>query len=172
MEIMENVKKSADVMSPEALLEHWQGHRRLTRKVIAAFPEKNFFAFSVGGMRPFAVLAMEILDLTEFGITGIITGRYPSIHDLPHHENNHKKMPKTKADFLEKWDDVTAQLNDLWQQIPLERFQEMEVAFGQYENAVINSIFYYIDNEIHHRAQGTVYLRALGIEPPMFWDRY
>ena len=30
---------------------------------------------------------------------------------------------------------------------------------------------YFIDNEIHHRAQGFVYLRALGIEPPFFWDR-
>jgi uncharacterized damage-inducible protein DinB len=172
MEIMENVKKSAVVISPEALLEHWQGHRRLTRKVIAAFPEKDFFTFSVGGMRPFAVLAMEILDLTEFGIKGIVTKRYPQINDLPHHEGNHGKMPKTQADYLAKWDAVTAQLNDLWQQIPLERFQEMEVAFGQYENSIINSILYYIDNEIHHRGQGTVYLRALGIEPPMFWDRY
>jgi uncharacterized damage-inducible protein DinB len=28
-----------------------------------------------------------------------------------------------------------------------------------------------IDNEIHHRGQGYVYLRALGIEPPGFYDR-
>jgi uncharacterized damage-inducible protein DinB len=28
-----------------------------------------------------------------------------------------------------------------------------------------------IDNEIHHRAQGYVYLRALNIEPPHFWER-
>jgi uncharacterized damage-inducible protein DinB len=172
MEIMENVKKSAVVISPEALLEHWQGHRRLTRKVIAAFPEKDFFSFSIGGMRPFAALAMEILDLTEFGITGIVTERYPEMQDLPHHSNNAEKMPKNQADFLAKWDNVTANLNNLWQQIPLERFQEMEVAFGQYENSIINSMLYYIDNEIHHRGQGTVYLRALGIEPPMFWDRY
>ena len=26
-------------ITPEGLLEHWQGHRRLTRRVIAAFPE-------------------------------------------------------------------------------------------------------------------------------------
>ncbi|MGB4400232.1 MAG: DinB family protein [Daejeonella sp.] len=26
------------------------------------------------------------------------------------------------------------------------------------------------DNETHHRAQAYVYLRALGIEPPAFWD--
>jgi uncharacterized damage-inducible protein DinB len=28
-----------------------------------------------------------------------------------------------------------------------------------------------IDNEIHHRGQGYVYLRALGIEPPPFCER-
>jgi uncharacterized damage-inducible protein DinB len=28
-----------------------------------------------------------------------------------------------------------------------------------------------IDNEVHHRAQGYVYLRALGLEPPHFWER-
>ncbi|WP_367868755.1 DinB family protein [Pedobacter sp. WC2423] len=28
-----------------------------------------------------------------------------------------------------------------------------------------------MDNEIHHRGQGYVYLRSLGIEPPFFWDR-
>ena len=26
-------------------------------------------------------------------------------------------------------------------------------------------------HEIHHRGQGYVYLRALGIEPPPFWER-
>ena len=30
---------------------------------------------------------------------------------------------------------------------------------------------YAVDNEIHHRAQGYVYLRALGIEPPAFYER-
>ena len=28
-----------------------------------------------------------------------------------------------------------------------------------------------IDNEIHHRGQGYVYLRALGKEPPPFYER-
>jgi hypothetical protein len=33
-------------------------------------------------------------------------------------------------------------------------------------------LFYVMDNEIHHhRGQGYVYLRALGIEPPAFYER-
>jgi uncharacterized damage-inducible protein DinB len=32
-------------------------------------------------------------------------------------------------------------------------------------------VMYVIDNEVHHRGQGYVYLRALGIEPPPFYER-
>jgi len=45
---------------------------------------------------------------------------------------------------------------------PPERFPNPDV----YEN-----ILYFVDNEIHHRGQAYVYLRALGIEPPFFWER-
>lgn len=34
-----------------------------------------------------------------------------------------------------------------------------------------SKLLYMIDNEVHHRAQGFVYLRALGIEPPAFYER-
>jgi uncharacterized damage-inducible protein DinB len=30
---------------------------------------------------------------------------------------------------------------------------------------------YFLDNEIHHRGQGYVYLRELGVEPPAFYQR-
>lgn len=34
-----------------ALRDHWQGHRRKTRRVIEAFPVEALFNYSVGGMR-------------------------------------------------------------------------------------------------------------------------
>ena len=51
------------VIRPDELLEHWQGHRRLTRRVIQAFPEGELFRFSVGGMRPCAALALEMISM-------------------------------------------------------------------------------------------------------------
>ncbi|MEX6688230.1 DinB family protein [Danxiaibacter flavus] len=45
------------------------------------------------------------------------------------------------------------------------------MANEQYEGPAYSSLLYFIDNEIHHRAQGYVYLRSLGIQPPFFWDR-
>jgi uncharacterized damage-inducible protein DinB len=47
----------------------------------------------------------------------------------------------------------------------------LDTAFGQWEGPGVGTVLYGIDNEIHHRGQAYVYLRALGIEPPPFYDR-
>ena len=54
-----------NVVSTDALLAHWQGHRGLTRKTIEAFPEDKLFTYSVGGMRPFAELVSEFLGMAS-----------------------------------------------------------------------------------------------------------
>lgn len=46
------VDQLSEVISQQELLAHWQGHRDLTRRIIAAFPENDFFNFRIGGMRP------------------------------------------------------------------------------------------------------------------------
>jgi uncharacterized damage-inducible protein DinB len=162
--------EQTSLMTSAQLLEHWQAHRRLTRKTIKAFPETAFFEFSIGGMRSFAKLVSEIIDLSEYGIKGIVSGTWTPIYELPHHGSN--KLPlDTQEEFLQKWDEVTAQINESWSSITPERFQTIEKAFGAFEASNFGSILYFIDNEIHHRAQGTVYLRSLGIEPPAFYDR-
>jgi uncharacterized damage-inducible protein DinB len=153
---------SASVITPEALLEHWQGHRRLTRRVIEAFPEDQLFTFSIGGMRPFGALAMEIVSMAAPLLRGIITGGGEQVMN---------RDPRPKKEVLRLWDESTEQINALWPQIPPRRFQETATAFGQYEGRVHDLLFYVIDNEIHHRGQGYVYLRALGIQPPPFWVR-
>lgn len=157
-------------ISLDRILENWQGHRRLTRKVIEAFPEKELFEFSIGGMRPFADMAMELYCLADAGILSALTGEWVSIDDLEYHDKDQTKQ--TKERLLQRWDMLTKRLDEIWPQIPGYRFFEIEKAFGAYEGEVISNMQYWIDNEIHHRAQGYVYLRALGIEPPFFWDRY
>ncbi|RQP16220.1 MAG: damage-inducible protein DinB, partial [Parapedobacter sp.] len=61
---------TSQILSKAELLNHWQGHRRLTRKVIEAFPGDQLFTFSVGGMRPFADLAKEMLAIAVPGLQG------------------------------------------------------------------------------------------------------
>ena len=152
------------VITPEALQEHWQGHRRLTRRVIDAFPEDKLFRFSVGGMRPFGALAMEFLHMAVPIARGVATGSWGSWGD-------DKSEPTTKAQLLEMWDEATRELDRIFPTIPPHRFQEVDTAFGQWKGVGIWHIMYAIDNEIHHRGQGYVYLRALGVEPPAFYDR-
>ncbi len=167
METQAKETAQAPVITPESLLDHWQGHRRLTRKVIEAFPEDQFFSYSIGGMRPFSELVREMLELADLGIEGIVTGQWKSGLDHSFQDPNHP----TKVEVLRQWDRVTEKMNNLWPQIPPHRFGENDTAFGQYDGTVISFILYFIDNEIHHRAQGYVYLRSLNIEPPFFWER-
>jgi len=153
---------AAAFITPEALLQHWQGHRRLTRKVIEAFPEDQLFTFSVGGMRPFGELALELVSMAEPMARGVATGDWNTSFDR-------ETVPKDE--ILRRWDESTENLNSLWAQIPPEKFAEQMTAFGQYPGIAHDLILYVIDNEVHHRGQGYVYLRALGIEPPPFWER-
>ena len=154
---------SAGVITPEALLKHWQGHRRLTRRVIDAFPEEQLFRFSVGSMRPFGAMAIEIITMGAPMVRGVVTGEWGQ---------STSRDPRPKHEVLRLWDESTQQINDLWPRIRPERFHETTTAFGQYKGVVHDLILYVIDNEIHHRGQGYVYLRALGIEPPPFYERH
>lgn len=152
------------VITPSELLAHWQGHRGLTRRTIEAFPEEAFFNYSIGGMRTFAEMVMELLGIAGPGIKEIATGDIQELIEEVDHGNK-------KAKILEFWDKATDEINTYWAKIKPEQFQQNIKIFGQYEGTVWSSIFYFIDNEIHHRGQGYVYLRALGIEPPFFYER-
>lgn len=156
---------TAQVISKENLLIHWQGHRTLTRRVIEAFPEKEFFEFSIGGMRPFSKLTTELLSIAAPALKGIVN------RDTQPYSEEIGEFT-TKAQFLQKWDEATEEINRLWAQLSVEDFSEKFNLFGQYEFPIIDNVLYFIDNEIHHRGQGYVYLRALGIEPPFFWERW
>ncbi len=153
----------ANILTNEELLKHWQGHRALTRRVIEAFPEKELFEYSIGGMRTFADLVKELLSIAVPGLEGIITNSTEGY--------NHNLALTTKTGLLKAWDEATPKINDLFLQISEERFKEDFNLFGEYKFPIIQNILYFIDNEIHHRGQGYVYLRSLTIEPPFFWER-
>jgi uncharacterized damage-inducible protein DinB len=151
------------VLSADALLSHWQGHRRLTRKTIEAFPEDKLFNFSIGSMRPFSEMISEFLKMAEPSVRGVATRNWVSADE--------EASLRTKAELLAAWDESNRVIKEIWPTIPAQRFAEVDKAFGTWEMRGIDLILYVIENEIHHRAQGYVYLRALGIEPPAFYDR-
>jgi uncharacterized damage-inducible protein DinB len=129
--------------------------------MIEAFPADQLFTYSLGGMRTFGELAKEMLGMAEPMLRGAATGEWsyaaPEVSD--------------KESLLRLWDRSTDDIDRLWSQMPVAKFQETMTAFGQFTDKFIILLFYVIDNEIHHRGQGYVYLRALGVEPPPFWER-
>lgn len=155
--------------SSEGILNQWMGHRRLTRRVIEAFPEDKLFDHSIGGMRPFADMVKELIDIAGPGIRGIATNNWENTGGFSEHTVD--AADRSKEGLLKLYDQGTDEINTYWPQISQERFQENMVVFGLYEGQAFSSILYFIDNEIHHRAQGVVYLRSLGVEPPAFWNR-
>ena len=159
---MSAAASAVPVIGQSQFLTHWQAHRRLTRRIIAAFPDDQLFTFSVGGMRTFGALANEMLGMAVPTVHGITTDKWDGY--LP-------AAATTKDDVLAQWDDVTGQLDAQFAHIPAARFQETMTAFGQWTMPGYDLLLYVVDNEIHHRGQGYVYLRALGIEPPPFYDR-
>src|SRR5437660_10678180 len=107
------------VITPEQLLDHWQGHRRVTRRLIADFPEKELFEYSIGGMRTFATLASELLRMAVPIALGVATGTW----------SDWQVEPKTKDEILKLWDESTEELDRAWKRIPPHRFQEVDTAF-------------------------------------------
>ncbi len=112
-------------------------------------------------MRPFGEIAWEMHLVSEMTLKGLESGQW--------NEPDWKKPP-TKTALLEAWDALTEQLDQRFTQIPLEQYPKNHtLPWGDMTGLV--ALLYNIDNEIHHRGQGYVYLRALGIEPPLFYAR-
>ena len=149
-------------ISPDGLREHWQGHRRLTRRAIEAFPEDKLFDFSLGGMRTFGEMAKEMLGMAVPTIDGLITDNWGGYEAA---------KVTTRSELLSGWDEATQDIDARWPKIPVPHFQDTVTAFGQWTMPAHALLLYLVDNEIHHRGQGYVYLRALGIEPPPFYER-
>ncbi|QFP75639.1 DinB family protein [Deinococcus sp. AJ005] len=148
------------ILSPAQFLEYWQGNRRLTRRVTLAFPEDQLFEFSIGGMRPFGVLAWEIHQVSELTLTGLLTGEWP----MPEWRNG---VSQDRAELLDAWDELTARIETEMPKVDPAFFPRLHtLPWGEMSGWA--AAIYNIDNEIHHRGQGYVYLRALGIEPPAF----
>lgn len=147
------------------LLGYWEGHRRLTRRTIAAFPQAELLNYvPAPPLRSFAEMIREALELDPV-LRGVATGewkwttRYESV--------------ATKDDLLAAWDESAELLRDYWRQITVDKLLKVEPDpfFGGPASSNLARVLYLIDNEIHHRAQGYVYLRMLGRTPPPFYER-
>src|SRR4051794_41077246 len=109
LELQNTAASKAAIVTSETLLNHWMGHRRVTRRMIEAFPEDQLFNYSIGGMRPFSQLVIEMLTMGAPGIRGVVAGRWPAYNEV---EDSIK--PTTKQELLRLWDEATEDINTLW----------------------------------------------------------
>lgn len=158
-----NKNMSSPLLTLEGFLMYWQGQRRLTRKVIEAFPEDKLYTFTnAEPMRPFGLMAGEIHMVSQMTLDGLLTGEWK--------EPDWTQSPKTKTELLAAWDALNARIDTEYPNITAEAFtKEHELPWGKMLGVI--AAMYNTDNELHHRGQGYVYLRALDIEPPFFWER-
>ncbi|WP_221090257.1 DinB family protein [Deinococcus aquaedulcis] len=152
------------VLTLDALLTHWQGHRALTRRVIEAFPEDTLFTFTAAPpMRTFGELSWELVGLTDYVLTGLRDDDWRWTAPA-------EPGPQDRAALLAAWDAQTPALDTALPGADPEWMNRPQpTTWG--EMSPLALVTYAIDNEIHHRGQGYVYLRALGIEPPAFYER-
>ena len=152
-------------LDADTLLTHWLGHRRLTRRTVEAFPEDALFTYHAPGMRPFGAMIHEVDTLLPVVLHGAAEGvwRWPREYA--------SSTPTDAADLLAAFDVATAALERDLPRIPTDRYLAADRPVPSREEPVVLTLLYFLDNEIHHRAQGFVYLRELGIEPPAFYRR-
>jgi len=155
---------SVVALTPEGLLRHWLGHRRLTRRTIQLFPDAELFDHHAPGMRPFGAIVNELNVFMPLAVRGAATGEW----SWP---DGSEAASSTKAELLRAFDEATSALEAHLPGISSARFQEVDQPIGSREEPVISTLLYFMDNEVHHRGQGFVYLRELGIEPPAFYQR-
>ena len=111
---MTSTSTAAPIMTSAQFLEHWQGHRALTRRAIVAFPDDKLFTYT-RRHAPFSGFAKEFLGMAVPTLHGVITGEWKSF-----------ETPKvtTKADILRLWDEATAEINTLWPTFPRSAFRK------------------------------------------------
>jgi uncharacterized damage-inducible protein DinB len=156
---------SVPALTSELLLRHWLGHRRLTRRTIVAFPEPALFEHHAPGMRSFGAIVHE---LNAF-LPPVLVGAADGVWAWP--DAYASSAPTSKAELLAAFDAATDDLARDLPRISAERFVAVDQPIGSRQEPVVFTLLYFLDNEIHHRAQGFVYLRELGIEPPAFYQR-
>ena len=61
------------VITPEAFVAQWQGHRRLTRRMIEASPRDQRFSFSLGNRRTFGALALDMLSIASPMVRSVVS---------------------------------------------------------------------------------------------------
>jgi uncharacterized damage-inducible protein DinB len=152
-----------NVLSLEGFAKHFAGHRELTLKLVDAFPEEALSSHHAPEMRTFLDILKEIYQVEVYTMHGILSKEW-FYADI--------QVPfSTKTEIMAAFDALNTQTAAQWASITAERLNSVEKCLWMESASNTVRLMYMLDNEIHHRAQGYVYLRELGVTPPSFYER-
>ena len=146
----------------------WEENRRLTDKVANAFVDARALDETpVPGMRSFRKLLLEIWGMERVYARGLATEEWefqllPESYNTCAVEELMAFGRGVRQETRRLWPSVTEESLSKQRQTPFE---------GHPKGRAIEWLTYALENEVHHRAQGYVYLRLLGLEPPAFYIR-
>ncbi|MFC7371952.1 DinB family protein [Fictibacillus iocasae] len=153
------------ILTKDAFFEVLEGNRRLTIRIVEAFPEDSLFGYSPHPqLRPFAEMVKEIVNMEHGYMSGVAL-------DVWEYKDVFEGI-STKEELIRTCDEVRAHTSKMWNEMPEERLEVVmkDPFFGEAQSHFAR-LQYGLENEIHHRGQGYTYLRLLGIEPPAFYER-
>lgn len=145
----------------------WEGNRRLTVRLAEAFPADKLLTFTpTPPLRPFGVMLDEIARMELAYMRGLAEDQWGWDPQNPPRPTD---APGAIA-FLEE---ARAYTRRAWEGLPAETLltPRKDPFFFGADKRPYDWLAYCQENEIHHRGQGYIYLRELGIEPPHFWER-
>lgn len=146
----------------------WEENRQLTDHVAHSLMEDAAIDQTVvPGMRPFRQLLLEIWGIEQVYLRG-----------FAHEDWRWEFLPKSYGacpidEAMALGASIREETRRLWPAISVESLTTPRpTPFpGHPEGGGIDWLTYALENEIHHRGQGYVYLRLLGKEPPAFHVR-
>ncbi|OPG15304.1 hypothetical protein B2M26_12630 [Ferroacidibacillus organovorans] len=149
-------------------LDVWEENRRLTNFVVRDLDAAEAMDKQpVNGMRPFREMLFEIWGIENAYLRGLALDQW-KWEGIP---DELRTAPIQEA--LAYGQHVREQTRKLWPSISMESLTIMrsEPFWGGPDGTAMSWLTYALENEIHHRGQGYVYLRLLGKEPPAFFVR-
>jgi uncharacterized damage-inducible protein DinB len=152
-------------LSKDDFFEILEGNRRLTLRIVEAFPEDKLFTYSPDEkLRPFAEMVKEVMNIENGYMRGIAL-------DVWEYQDLFAGI-STKDELIKISNEIREETRKMWAEMSEERLALVvkDPFFGE-EQSHFSRLQYGLENEIHHRGQGYTYLRILGIEPPAFYVR-
>ncbi|QSO54778.1 hypothetical protein JZ785_14185 [Alicyclobacillus curvatus] len=146
----------------------WEDNRRLTDHISLALADADAIdKVIVEGMRPFREMVLEIIGMERWNVRGLA-------HELWDYETPPESLRTAPvSELMDYGRQVREETRRLWVDIPAEAFTRMRPAPASFipPGRAVDWLTYALENEIHHRGQGYVYLRLLGQTPPPFYVR-